>query len=226
MAKIILSMGDKVLQVLSISKERITIGRRPHNDVVIDDIAISAVHAVIVTTGGESVLEDSNSTNGTQVNGQPVKKHFLQNQDVIELAKYNLSYMADVNSDDAHAATSMMDCASRNACDDMLSTATTIGPQHDPVIEVLNGASAGRRIGLTKVFTTLGRPGLQVAVITRRAEGYCIAHVEGRAHPIINGESIGVDSYMMAHGDVIDLAGTQMVFHISVGVNAKASLLK
>ncbi len=211
MAKIILSMNHKVLQVLPISKERITIGRRPHNDVVIDDIAVSANHAVIVTIHEESVLEDSNSTNGTRVNGQPVKKHFLQNQDVIELAKYTLRYIADSNSDGANA-TSVTDWVLRNACDDTLSAATTIGPQRGPVIEVLNGASAGKRIGLAKVFTTLGRPGMQVAVITRRAESYYIAHVEGSTHPIVNGESIGVDSYTMAHGDVIDLAGTQMVF--------------
>lgn len=220
MAKIILSMDDEVLQVLSISKERITIGRRPHNDVVIDDIAISADHAVIVTTLEESVLEDLNSTNGTQVNGQPVKKHFLQNHDVIELAQYNLRYIADASSDDANA-TLMTDWVSRNICSSVASMCATTGPRYDPVIEVLNGISAGKRIGLTKTFTTIGRLGMQVAVITHRSEGYCIAHVEGDAHPIINGQSIGTDSYAMTHGDVIDLAGTKMAFYIDVDFNEK-----
>src|SRR5690349_9291225 len=91
---IILTLNGKVLQEVPVSKERITIGRRPHNDIVIEDLAISAEHAVIVTILKDSFLEDLNSTNGTQINGQPVKKHFLQDDDVIELAHYKLRYVA------------------------------------------------------------------------------------------------------------------------------------
>src|ERR1035437_2209961 len=83
------------MREVPLAKERITIGRRPHNDIVIDDLAISAEHAVIVTVCNDSFLEDLNSTNGTQINGQPVKKHFLQDSDVIELAQYRLRYVAD-----------------------------------------------------------------------------------------------------------------------------------
>jgi len=92
MAKFVLSMDGLVLKEYTITKERTTIGRRPHNDIQIDNLAVSGEHAVIVTILNDSFLEDLGSTNGTLVNGQPVKKHFLQNNDVVELGKYKLKY--------------------------------------------------------------------------------------------------------------------------------------
>jgi pSer/pThr/pTyr-binding forkhead associated (FHA) protein len=95
MAKIILTKDGKMLQEITLAKERITIGRRPHNDVVIEDTAISGEHAMILFGISEAILEDLNSTNGTKVNAQPIKKHFLQNQDVIELTAYSLLYVTE-----------------------------------------------------------------------------------------------------------------------------------
>jgi hypothetical protein len=96
MAKLILSMDGLVLKEIPLNKERLTIGRKPHNDIQIDNLAISGEHAVVVTILADSFLEDLNSTNGTLVNGQPIKKHFLRNNDVIELGKYKMKYMADL----------------------------------------------------------------------------------------------------------------------------------
>ena len=96
MAKLILSMETTMLKEIPLAKERITIGRKPHNDIQIDNLAISGEHAVVITILNDSFLEDLGSTNGTFVNGQPVKKHFLQNGDVIELGKYRLKFVAEV----------------------------------------------------------------------------------------------------------------------------------
>src|SRR5271155_259581 len=93
MAKLILSMDGLVLKEIPLTKERTTIGRRPHNDVVIDNLAMSGEHAVIVQILNDCFLEDLGSTNGTMVNGAPIKKHFLQHNDVIELGKYRLKYI-------------------------------------------------------------------------------------------------------------------------------------
>src|SRR3982075_466148 len=95
MAKLILSMDGLVLKEIALTKERTTIGRKPHNDIQIDNLAVSGEHAVIVTILQDSFLEDLGSTNGTLVNGQQVKKHFLQNNDVIELGKYKLKFIGD-----------------------------------------------------------------------------------------------------------------------------------
>src|SRR5438309_5586472 len=95
MAKLILSMDGLVLKEISVTKERTTIARKPHNDIQIDTLAVSGEHAVIVTILNDSFLEDLGSTNGTVVNGNGIKKHFLQNTDVIELGKYKLKFVGE-----------------------------------------------------------------------------------------------------------------------------------
>src|SRR6266508_830160 len=104
MAKLILSMDGLVLKEIALTKERTTIGRKPHNDIQIDNLAVSGEHAVIVTILQDSFLEDLGSTNGTVVNGQPIKKHFLQNNDIIELGKYKLKYVNEAVAGQAKAA--------------------------------------------------------------------------------------------------------------------------
>ena len=95
MSKLILSMDDLVLKEINLGKERTTIGRKPHNDIQIDNLAISGEHAVVISILNDCFLEDLGSTNGTFVNGQSVKKHFLQTGDTIELGKYRLKYIND-----------------------------------------------------------------------------------------------------------------------------------
>lgn len=196
MAKIILLMGNNVLREIALSKERITIGRRPHNDVVIEDLAISGEHAVIVTHNDDSFLEDLNSTNGTQVNGQPVRMHFLQDGDVVELAQFRMRYVG-MESAEAAAKESLAGFAREN---------TAVAKA---AIKVLNGPSAGKEIFLDKPLTTIGRPGVQVAVLTQAESAYYLSPVEGD-HPLLNGQIVGNRPSQLADGDVIDLSGTQM----------------
>lgn len=82
-------------------------------------------------------------------------------------------------------------------------------------LQVLSGAFAGKELILTKALTTLGRPGVQVAAITRRAEGYFVVHVDGGAsgnYPIVNGKPIGPQARRLTDNDVIELAGVKMGF--------------
>src|SRR5690348_8813543 len=95
MAKLILSVDGQVLKEYTLSKERTLIGRKPHNDIQIDNLAVSGEHAAIITILNDSFIEDLGSTNGTMVNGKPVKKHFLQNNDVVEIGKHKLKYFND-----------------------------------------------------------------------------------------------------------------------------------
>ncbi len=95
MAKLILSFEGTVQKTVMLNKERITLGRRPDNDIQVDNLAVSGAHAVVVTILNDSVLEDLNSTNGTLVNGQPIQKHLLQNNDVIELGKHKLKFLVE-----------------------------------------------------------------------------------------------------------------------------------
>ena len=81
-------------------------------------------------------------------------------------------------------------------------------------VQILTGPSAGRELDLVKNLTTLGKPGLQVAVITRRPQGYFITHVEGAKFPIINGKMIDAQAQPLHDHDVIELAGVKMEFFI------------
>ena len=218
MAKIILMEEGRVLQEMVLNKERITIGRRPHNDLVIDNLTISGDHAAIMTILNDSFLEDLGSTNGTLVNGQLVKKHFLQNNDVIELAKYKIRYQAksdsEYASDPLQSTASAESAALQQANPAASAVAPAVPESRLASIKVLNGVNSGKELVISKALTTLGRPGVQVAVITRRAQGYFLTHVEGDAYPLLNGTAIGSAEHALQHADVIELAGTQMEFRL------------
>lgn len=225
MAKLILSMDGLVLKEIPLNKERLSIGRKAHNDVQIDNLAISGEHAVVVSILNDSFLEDMNSTNGTQVNGQPIKKHFLRHNDVIELGKYKLKYMNDQTSSVSEEAAkgaagrSVTAPASGELAlehDGHKPTVSNVGLAAPAVptaaIQLLNGASAGKELELTKKLTTLGKPGLQVAVITMRQNGYFITHVEGKQPPMVNSQPLNAQAQLLCDHDVIEIAGTKMEF--------------
>ncbi len=103
-------------------------------------------------------------------------------------------------------------------------TAHGIDPSNAPnalplaKLQVLSGSFAGRELELTKALTTLGRPGVQVAAITRRAEGYYIVHVESAKEgdfPLVNGQPIGAQAKKLQDNDVVQLAGVKMGFFLS-----------
>jgi hypothetical protein len=267
MAKLILSMDGLVLKEIPLTKERTTVGRKPHNDIQIDNLAVSGEHAVIVTILNDSFLEDLGSTNGTLVNGSTVKKHFLQNNDVVELGKYKLKYIAEPGAAQpaekadfektmvlrpsamraaaeqakamgaAGGAQPMAAEAARVAALQAVGNAAqaagiaekpaTTAPASAPAspaparpaqplgaIQIISGGSAGKELELTKPLTTLGKPGVQVAVLTRRPQGYFITHVEGAKQPSVNGNSIGTAPCALKDHDLIELAGVKMEFFI------------
>jgi len=95
MAKLILSFEGTMLKTVDVNKDRITIGRRPDNDIQVDNLAVSGQHAIITTVVNDSVIEDQHSTNGTIVNDQIVEKHLLKNGDVIEIGKHLIKYVVE-----------------------------------------------------------------------------------------------------------------------------------
>lgn len=366
MAKLIVSLEGSVIRDYPLEKERVTIGRKPHNDIQIENLAVSGEHACIVTILNDSFLEDLGSTNGTLVNGNPIKKHILQNNDVVEIGKYKLKYVTDapmagrttvdefektmvmrspalaraarpasgattggpktmgmasmppptprpspgpqsfpgsrgltaegpfttggqeittadsltspgdresttsgppttgnkdITSSDAltspggrqttvsgqqvsaearRAATSgpptspgptvsSVPGAARAAESPVKTsapTATTPGGTAGPAgagaaeapavgaIQILSGSGAGKELDLVKNLTTLGKPGVQVAVITRRPQGYFITHVEGATAPEVNGKALDVQARLLKDHDVIELAGVKMEFFL------------
>ena len=300
MAKLILSMDGLVLKEIPLAKERTTIGRKPHNDIQIDNLAVSGEHAVIVTILNDCFLEDLGSTNGTLVNGNSVKKHILQNNDVIEIGKYKMKYVIDAatasaaaapNEDfektmvmrapkavaaapkpAAPAAPAPVAAAPAAAPKPAMTPPAPAAPISKPAaappapaasvapkpaaapsapaapptpkpmapaapapaaaapkpsaapaaatahplaaLLLLTGGNAGKEIELTKNLTTLGKPGVQVAVITRRPMGYFLTHVEGVTLPVVNGKALDNQARQLNDHDVIEMAGVKMEFFV------------
>lgn len=234
MAKLILSLDGSVIREVPLDRERVTIGRKPHNDIQIENLAVSGEHASIVTILHDSFLEDLGSTNGTVVNGSPIKKHILQNNDVIEIGKYRLKYVGDAPAagqapaDDfektmvLRAPAAATAAAEPKVAVNTQSGATPPAPaaaklaESHPLaaIQILNGPSTGKELELVKNLTTLGKPGVQVAVITRRPQGYFITHVEGASFPIVNGKTLDVQAHPLNDHDVIELTGVKMEFFV------------
>ena len=281
MAKLIISVDGQVLDEVELVKERTSIGRKPHNDVRIENLAVSGEHAVIVTILNDSFLEDLGSTNGTTVNGNPVKKHFLQHNDVVEIGKYKLKYINEKASQAPSGdfektmvlrpaarpggATSTTAVAGGTEAtitragpmpmaDPALAAAPTMAPpvadpagtglppaeapptpaatpaaptpgaaaapttlppvQPPAAIQILTGPGAGKELDLVKNLTTLGKPGVQVAGITKRPHGFFITHVEGAQFPRVNGVPLDAQPRQLHDHDIVELAGVKMEFFL------------
>ena len=204
MPKMIVSIDGVVIKEVQLTKDRTTLGRRPYNDIVIDNLAVSGEHAVMQMSGADVFLEDLNSTNGTYVNGKAIKKQQLQNGDTVEIGKYKIKFVHDGVSDNYEKTTVINSGAVEGA--------DAAAGQGSAAIKVMSGAATGREVPLVKVVTTIGKPGVAVAAITRRPHGYVVALVEGAVKPTVNGKPLGTEPLGLNHGDMIELAGTQMQF--------------
>jgi pSer/pThr/pTyr-binding forkhead associated (FHA) protein len=223
MGKLVVSLDGVVIKEVQITKDKTTLGRRPYNDIVIDNLAVSGEHAVLQMVGSDVFIEDLNSTNGTYINGKAVKKQLLAHNDTVEVGKYKIKFMVEDGTD--YEKTMIMKpgamspgagqpghtAPSRASGFGGLGGGAS-GNTGPATIRVMNGAAAGREVVLTKVVTTVGKPGVQVASITKRPTGYVLAHVEGAARPTVNSTPLAGETVSLKNGDVIELAGTQMQF--------------
>ena len=204
MPKMIVSIDGVVIKEVQLTKERTTLGRRPYTDVVIDNLAVSGEHAALQMNGSEVVLEDLNSTNGTYVNGKAIKKQSLQNGDTIEVGKYKIKFVHEAEAPGFDKTMLFKPGESPGLAPDAAALNASL--------RVLSGTASGREVPLTKAVTTVGKPGVAVASISRRAQGYVVAHVEGSGIPLLNGAPISSEPVALKSGDMIELAGTKMQF--------------
>jgi hypothetical protein len=192
-SRLVLSSGDLILRSIALHADRMTIGRRPYNQIALDDLTVSGEHAQILRVGDQWRIRDLQSRNGTLVNGRLIAEEPLRDGDLIDIGVYRIKYF---ESPVARAPVEPDGC----------------GPA---LVEVLNGAQAGSRITLERAITSVGNTGSQVAVIARRRNGYHITHLEGLAFPLVNGESIGLLAHPLCDNDLIELGGTTMRFRTS-----------
>lgn len=237
MASLALSFDGEMIREFEITKPRITIGRQPYSDVVIDNLAVSGEHAAIVQIGNDLILEDGGSTNGTLLNGAQVEKQLLKDGDVIEIGKYHLRFFAGKHLGQADAPHVTEGALPLDAPTNLDPFPTTFSPEikahHAPAplvaqavhvatetpshalhyaLKVLSGKQTGVEIPLTKPLTSIGKKDVQVAMITRRPNGFFLNHVQGNKFPIVNGATLNERPCPLNPDDVIELAGVRMEF--------------
>jgi pSer/pThr/pTyr-binding forkhead associated (FHA) protein len=227
MAKLVLSSDGAVVQQCFVDRERLTIGRDTHNAVVIDDPAVSREHAAIVPVGNDHILEDLGSANGTFVNGARVPRRILQHGDVIEFGAYHLRYLNPRAASEIDLERTMLieSLAPRTpSAREAVASATRAIPvasarpsrNNFPTgrVVVVAGADAGRVVELDRVIATFGERGRELAVITRRPQGYFLTFVEGRRYPRVNGSEIGREPHPLRDGDVVEVAEQRLELRV------------
>lgn len=221
-----------------LTSETMTIGRKPSNDIPIDNLSISGRHAQVITILEDSFLEDLGSTNGTYVNGKLVKKHALENGDIITLGKFQITYHSGARGGDQDFEQTMIirpgevgmpEAAASKEIDQSMqkitaaiaseaaSTAASPMANKEACLQLLSGANAGKELILTKALTTIGQPGVQVAAITRRPQGFFLIHVDGGPNnsvPKVGGSPIGPNAHELKSHDIIEVASVKMEFYI------------
>ena len=227
MAKLVIFLDDKVLKEVALNKDRITLGRRPHNDVVIDNLAVSGEHAVLLREGDGYVVQDLGSTNGSYINGKPVKRAPFREGDSLDIGKYTLRLLSDARASafagsrfapSGYTASGFTTTGSRSgaataAGGTLTADSTARATQYQepggtPLkLRVVNGSSAGAELALDKSRTTFGQRGVMVVAIQRNPRGYELSQIEGEDRVRVNGTALGVVPVVLSAGDVIEMAG-------------------
>jgi pSer/pThr/pTyr-binding forkhead associated (FHA) protein len=202
MGKLVIRCRGKIVGEVNLRLGDMKIGRKT-GDIVLDDPAVSGAHAVITTVGNSSTVYDLDSTNGTYVGGQRVKKHELVNGQTVIIGEHSLLYSDEL----AIGAPNAIGAAGGDASSStmMIQFAHLMG---------IEGKDKGKRISLTKDSVTLENPGKNPARVTRMSERYLLEEVDP-GDISLNGHPMPKEgSVLLEDGDIIDVGGTKFQFHL------------
>lgn len=203
MPQLIASVEGVEIKHVYLQKDRTTLGRKPDNDIVFDNLVVSGHHCVFELKGLADVyIEDLHSTNGTYVNGKMVLRQRLHDGEVISIGNFRIQYLSASERPSTFSETAAMkfDAAGHPA------------RQPHAIFQVLNGSSEGLEMPVVKAVTTFGKPGVSVVAVSHRRDGYYVARLDGDTKPVLNGTPIGEVAVMLTNNDVLELAGTRMLF--------------
>jgi pSer/pThr/pTyr-binding forkhead associated (FHA) protein len=235
MPKLLLKFNAAVIKEVAMEKESISIGRKPDNDIVIDNPAISGHHCKLTMEGGGYYVEDLDSTNGTFVNEKRIKKSGLHHNDVVGVAKHAIVFLNEAEAAAAAAnqpnADATMVLAPQKQAELVAASAAAAKPaaaERSAWLRVLKGAVDAAEHELKGMSTYIGksdRVQIQIkgsglfggapevaASVHRKPEGYVLVAV-AEGYPVVNGTKV-TGSIVLKEGDVIDCGSTTMVFEL------------
>lgn len=205
MPRLIMTHEGAVIREFDLNKERMTVGRKPHCEIHLEDPTVSGEHAVFLNLQ-HVYVEDLGSTNGVVLNGKRISKRQLNHGDLIRIGRHEFKYIDDRSQKFDQTVV---------IAGEGQQPAQSAQPAAAHLVRVMNGPKQGEEIALSKSYTTLGSPGVQVAVIARRGGSYFLMPMTGVGNtkpPLLNDESIGSETKPLQEGDVIEVAGTRLQF--------------
>ena len=211
MPQLIATVEGVEIKRVQLVKDRTTLGRKPHNDIVLENMVVSSEHCAFELQGLANVfVEDLHSTNGTYVNGMMIKqRQQLHNRDQLAIGNFRIEYLSESGHTGFGETMAMkVDSSSGYA-------ALAGAPPLHASFKVLTGSSAGLEVPVVKAVTTFGKPGVAVVAVSHRRTGYFVAHLDGEQHATLNGEPLSADARPLVHDDVLELAGTKMMFSLA-----------
>ena len=208
MPQLIATVEGVEIKRVQLIKDRTTLGRKPHNDIVLENMVVSSEHCAFELHGLADVyVEDLRSTNGTYVNGMMIKqRHKLRDHDQIAIGNFHIEYLSE-SGHSGFGETMAMKIDSNSGFASLGGAA----PVHAS-FKVLTGSSAGLEVPVVKAVTTFGKPGVAVVAVSHRRTGYFVAHLDGEQRATLNGQPLSADARPLANDDVLELAGTKMQF--------------
>ncbi|MBF0339111.1 MAG: FHA domain-containing protein [Nitrospirae bacterium] len=234
MAKILLKFKDAVLKEFNLEKDVLTIGRKPTNDIHVDNLAVSGTHARIFKKDDKFYIEDLNSLNGTFVNGKKISVHHLTNSDVVIIGKHSLNYISDKETPKpkVEKEPSIMDetiMIDSKLKDEILQKSPTKDSAPDKAIMggfvVIEGSTEKNDYELIDRITTIGKDKSAVihlkglfapkvaALVNKRKDGYTISSATGGKGVKVNGKDIE-GAHKLEEGDIVEVGGLKMQFYI------------
>jgi hypothetical protein len=205
MPQLIASVEGVEIKHVYLQKDRTTLGRHADNDIVFDNLVVSGHHCVFELRGLADVfIEDLHSTNGTYINGQMVKRQRLHDGEVIAIGNFRIQFLAASERPSGFGQTAAMKLDSQGV---------PLQAAH-AIFRVLTGSSAGLEVPVVKAVTTFGKPGVAVVAVSHRRDGYYVAHMDGATLPTLNGDALGNNAMLLSNHDVLELAGTRMLFQL------------
>lgn len=223
MPTLTLSFKGMRIQVYPLGPGEVVIGSDPESGIHIDSLAVQPRHASVRLADGVAWLRDLDSPDGTFVNDKKIDaEHELAPGDIIRVGKHNLTYdpsaAAPVEEAEAEAKAPEPEPPPEQPGEGFgeepdLSIETPAQPKTG-WLQILSGQNVGKTIALTRNLTNLGKPGVQMAVIAHRPEGYFLSHLEGKAPPAVDGQPIGDQSWRLEDGNVIQIGNVKMQFYL------------
>lgn len=235
MPKLLLKFNAAVIKEVAMEKESVSIGRKPDNDIVIDNPAISGHHCKLTLEGGGYYVEDLESTNGTFVNEKRIKKSGLHHNDVVGLAKHAVVFLNEAELADAGAPSPSSDATmvltpqkQAELVAASSAAAKPAGAEKSAWLRVIKGAVDAGEYELKGMSTYIGKSDrVQVQIkgsglfgsapevaasVHRKPEGYMLVAVT-EGYPVVNGAKVA-GSVVLKEGDMIDCGSTTMIFEL------------